>query len=118
MAPDDLMATVQPTRRCEGLLEVAEHQREHDREGAVKAANRVSHGGGVLGNAGCDPGMRQLEQERATRTEKQSGLPVDAPDHRAWSKDTLRLASRRGTDPVQLLLETVGSDWQVSHGFI
>jgi hypothetical protein len=103
------MPAVQPACGCKRLLAVTEHEREHGRKGAVKAAEGISQGGGVLGDTSGDPGMRELEQESASGTQKEGSLSVDLPKDGAWAKHALPLASRGCAHLLQLSLEVSGS---------
>jgi len=55
----------------QGLIEGTEHDGEHDAESPMEAANRIQQAAGVRGNGRCDPGMSELEQQRAPRAYKE-----------------------------------------------
>ena len=61
------VALMKSSCRIQGLIEGTEHDAEHNAEGSMEAADRIQQAVGVRGNGRCDPGMSELEQQRALR---------------------------------------------------
>jgi hypothetical protein len=64
-APDRGVPAVQPAGHRQRPVEGAENHAEDDLERPVEAADRVGEGTRVLRDPGGDPGVGELEQERA-----------------------------------------------------
>src|SRR5215470_13499669 len=80
------VALMKSSCRTQGLIEGTEHDAEHDAEGSMETADRIQQAAGVRGNGRCDPGMSELEQQRALRAKKEDRLPFNAPRERAGTK--------------------------------
>ena len=83
------VSPVQPARSRQSLFERAEDHGEHHAKGLMKAADRISERGGMFGNGGRDPGMRQLQQRRPPCRQKQRRLAIDLPTDRSRGRISL-----------------------------
>jgi hypothetical protein len=77
----------------------------------MEAADRIRHALRVLLDGGGDPGMGKLEQERATCSQEDCGLPVDAPGLRFRAEDACQRTSSTRTHQVQLALQAIRADY-------
>ncbi len=107
---NSLVPSVQPTGGRTSLIQAAEDQREHDLECAVKAADRVGQGRGVLGDARRDPGMSELKQQRAPCAEEEGRLAIHPPDHRFRAEHARRLTCSSRAHPLELALQVNRAD--------
>ncbi|MGY4297535.1 hypothetical protein ACVWXN_005630 [Bradyrhizobium sp. i1.4.4] len=55
----------------------------------------------MLRDGGSDPGMRQLQQQRAAGAEKDDGLPVDLPGHRVRAEHAGNRSRGVGADLIE-----------------
>ena len=76
------MATMEAARGVEALSERPEDHREDGAEGAMEAANRIGKRVRVLFDRSGNPGMGELQQQRAARSQENRGLTVDLPGDR------------------------------------
>jgi len=67
---------MQSARGLAALSERPEDHREDGAEGAMEAANGIGERARVLFDCGGNPGMGELQQQRAARSQKYCGLPV------------------------------------------
>ena len=109
------MPPVEPPGGGDRLFEAAEHEREHDREGPVEAADRIREGARMFGDAGGDPRMSQLQQQRPPSRQENGGLAADPPAERARTEQPGAFPRRKRADTGQVLFQVVGLDHAV-HG--
>src|SRR5262245_62548801 len=81
-ALDRSVATMQAARRLEALSERPEDHRENGAEGAMETADGIGKRIRVLLDCGGDPGMSELQQQRAARSQEGRGLSIDLPGDR------------------------------------
>jgi hypothetical protein len=62
------MTTMQAAVCAQALVERSEHQGEHDNEGAMETSDRVCKRIRVLFDRSGNPGVGQLQQQRAACT--------------------------------------------------
>ena len=61
------------------LIARAKYHRENNVERSVEPSNRISKSPGMLGDGGCDPGVRQLKQQGAAGAKEDGRLALDPP---------------------------------------
>ena len=76
----------------------------------MEASKRIGESSGLIGDGGGDPGMRQLQQQRAAGAEENRCLPVDSPCHGGRTKDTLAPTTGPGPDDVEAAFEVLCGD--------
>src|SRR6266581_7117911 len=101
---------MEATRCVEALSERPEDHREDGAEGAMEAANRIGKRVRVLFDCSGNPGMGELQQQRAARSQENRGLPVDLPGDRSRTEYAQEGTGRRTAYQVQLALEAFRAD--------
>src|SRR5262249_2277599 len=79
-------------------------------EGAMETANRIGKRVRVLLDRGGNPGMGELQQQGAARSQENCGLPVDLPGDRSRTEYARERTGRRTTHQVQLALQAFRAD--------
>ncbi len=67
----------------------------------MEAADRIGKGARMLGDGGSDPGVGQLQQQRAAGAEEDDGLPVDLPGHRGRTEHAGNRSRRVSADLIE-----------------
>src|SRR5262249_44728556 len=106
-AADAPMTAVEASRRVDRLVEGSEHQRKDDVERAMKAPDRIVERMRMLGDRRRHPGMRELQQQRASSAEKYGGFTIDSPHQRARTENALARARCFGANDCELALKIV-----------
>src|SRR5262249_13569118 len=108
-ARDRSVAMMQAVRGLEALTERPEDHREDGAEGAMEAANGIGERVRVLFDRGGNPGMGELQQQRAARSQEDRGLPVDLPGDRSrteYARVNQGCSCFRPDAPPESLLES------------
>jgi hypothetical protein len=101
---------MQAARGLAALTERPENHREDGAEGAMEAANGIGEHVRVLFDCSGNPGMGELQQQRAARSQKHRGLPVDLPGDRSRTEYARERTGSRTTHQVQLALQAFHAD--------
>src|SRR5262249_9235354 len=109
-ALDRSVATMQAARRLEALSERPEDHRENGAEGAMETADGIGKRVRVLLDCGGDPGMSELQQQRAARSQEGRGLSIDLPGDRPRTEYACERTGRRTAYQVQLALQVFRAD--------
>lgn len=107
------MTPMQSAGRSQRLIERAKHHRESSVERSMEPANRISKSPGMLGDGGCDPRVRQLEQQGAAGAKEDGRLAVDPPSQRSGTEDSLHCSGRRLANGVETAFKIIFGQQQV-----
>ena len=111
LAANTAMSTMQMAGCFQRLIQRSEHHGEHHAEGLMEAADGIVQRSRVFGNRCCDPGMRELQQRRASRRQEKRRLAIDLPTDRTRPEesgqdppaDRLTSLSRRSRSVVETM---------------
>ena len=101
---------IEMARSGHGLIERAEDHGEDDAKGVVEAADGPLQQARVLSQRSRHPGVRQLQQRRPSRTQKQCRLAIDPPAHRLRAENSSARIGHGHGDSGEKRLAVAGRD--------